>query len=74
VANPRGLLDTLKQLRHRKPNPKFCPACKGHNIYPQSILGILPTTYVCRDCGYTGVVAFEIDPEQKEPADPEPEK
>lgn len=59
----RGLLETLKLIKHHAPKPKFCPQCKGHNIYPTSNLGILPTVYKCRDCKYEGSIALEIDPE-----------
>jgi len=60
----RGLWETLKQLRHQPPTPKFCPKCRGHKIYPRSTMGILPMKYVCRDCGYEGSIVLEIDPEE----------
>jgi predicted RNA-binding Zn-ribbon protein involved in translation (DUF1610 family) len=66
VKNLKGFWETLKQIKHRSPKPKFCPRCKGHNIYPKSNLGILPTTYTCRDCGYEGVLVLEIDLESDE--------
>jgi len=66
----KGLWETLKLVRHRKPQPKFCPKCKGHNIYPVSLFGILPTTYRCRDCGYEGVLVLEVDREPEEDAEP----
>lgn len=59
----RGLLETIKLIRHRRPRPKFCPKCKSHNIKPVSILGILPMSYKCRDCGYEGSIVLEIDSE-----------
>ncbi len=59
----RGLLETLKLLKHNMPKPKLCPQCKGHNIYPTSNLGILPTVYRCRDCEYEGSLVLEIDSE-----------
>ena len=62
----KGLWETLKQIRHRRPKPKFCPRCKGHKIYPTSSLGILPTTYRCSDCGYEGILVIEIDREPEE--------
>ena len=63
----KGLIGILKQIKSRKPRPKFCPVCKGHNIYPTSILGFLPTTYACGDCGYRGVIALEIEEGKEEP-------
>ena len=62
----RDLLETIKHIRHRDPQPKFCPRCKGHNIYPTSIAGILPTTYRCMDCGYEGILVLEADVEPEE--------
>lgn len=64
VDGLRGLLETLKLLKHQPPKPKFCPHCRGHKIFPASNLGILPTTYKCRDCGYEGSVVIEIEPEE----------
>ena len=60
----RGFWETLKQARHQMPRPKFCPKCRGHNIYPNPTMGILPTTYRCRDCGYEGPLVLEIDPDE----------
>lgn len=62
----KELWETIKQIRHSRPKPKFCPQCKGHNIYPTSMLGILPTNYRCRDCGYEGVLVLEIEDDLEE--------
>jgi len=70
VTGLKGLWETLKQIRHRRPQPKFCPVCKGPNIYPTSTLGILPTTYKCRDCEYEGVLVLEVDQEPDGPTKP----
>lgn len=64
----KGLWETLKQIRHQMPRPKFCPKCKGHNVYSNPTLGVLPTTYRCRDCGYEGPLVIEIDPEEEREA------
>jgi len=66
VTDLKGILKTLKQIKHRRPQPKFCPSCKGHNIYPTAIIGILPTIYRCRDCGYKGALVLEIDVESRD--------
>ncbi|MFQ6052752.1 MAG: hypothetical protein ACE5OO_00795 [Candidatus Bathyarchaeia archaeon] len=66
MADLKGIWEILKQVRHRRPQPKFCPSCRGHNIISISKLGILPTTYICRDCGYRGTLFLEIDPEPRE--------
>lgn len=60
----KGLLDTFKNIRHKSPQPKFCPKCKGHRIYPISTLGILPAIYRCKDCGYESSIFLEIEPEE----------
>ena len=65
MTDLKGIWETLKQIRFRRPRPKFCPRCRGHNIYPVSMLGILPTTYRCRDCGYEGALVLEVDPEHE---------
>ena len=70
MTDLKGLWETLKQIRHRSPQPKFCPSCKGRNIYPTSILGILPTIYKCRDCGYQGAIVIEVDREPDRPPEP----
>jgi predicted RNA-binding Zn-ribbon protein involved in translation (DUF1610 family) len=66
VTDLKDLRETLKQIRHRKPQPKFCPVCRSHRIRAISLIGILPTTYVCDDCGYRGVLTLEIDEDADE--------
>ena len=63
----RGIKETLKNLRHGTPQPKFCPKCKGINIYPASSLGgWVPTTYKCKDCDYEGYIVLELEPGELE--------
>jgi predicted RNA-binding Zn-ribbon protein involved in translation (DUF1610 family) len=66
VNSLREIWGTLKQIRHAGPRPKFCPNCKGHEIFPETIFGILPTTYKCRDCGYIGPFVLELDTEEND--------
>ena len=66
VPSPRDLWETLKQIKHRSPQPKFCPICKGHNLSPTTLTGILPTRYRCTDCGYEDVLFLEVNPEMDE--------
>ncbi len=61
-----GFLEILKQVKHQSPQPKFCPSCRSHNIFPKESYGMFPTTYSCRDCDYEGNVVLEMDPEDKE--------
>jgi len=70
VPTLKGFWETIRQIRHRRPQPKFCPKCKGHNIYPTSFIGILPTTYRCMDCGYEGILVLEVDGDREGPAEP----
>ena len=62
----RGFLDILKQVKHQGPQPKFCPNCRSHNIFPKETYGALPQPYSCRDCDYEGFVILEMDPEDQE--------
>lgn len=55
----KNLKDTLKLLKHSKPKPVFCPKCNGSNISADSLYGVLPSMYNCRDCGYNGLVILE---------------
>jgi len=59
-------LEALKKIRYRDPEPKICPKCRGHNIYPEQNFGILPVTYRCRDCGYEGTLVLELEEEETE--------
>ena len=61
----KGLLETLRNLKYRAPQPKFCPVCKSHEIYSESTMGILPTVYRCKQCEYAGPLVLEIEPEDE---------
>jgi predicted RNA-binding Zn-ribbon protein involved in translation (DUF1610 family) len=65
VGGFKDFLEVFKRLKYSEPQPKFCPVCKGHNIYPMTTFGILPAVYRCADCGYEGAVALEIEPEEE---------
>ncbi len=56
-------MDILKQVKHQRPQVKFCPKCRSHNIFPKETYGALPQSYSCRDCDYEGYVVLEMDPE-----------
>ena len=63
----RGIKETLRHLRRGPPQPKFCPKCKGVNIFPTSNLGgLVPPTYKCEDCDYEGYIVLELEPEELE--------
>jgi predicted RNA-binding Zn-ribbon protein involved in translation (DUF1610 family) len=58
----KGIFETLKKVKHSSPTPKFCPKCKGHQIFPRQTFGILPLKYQCRDCDYEGTLVLELEP------------
>jgi predicted RNA-binding Zn-ribbon protein involved in translation (DUF1610 family) len=66
VERLREFLDIFRQVKHQKPQPKFCPNCRSHNIFSKETYGALPLSYRCRDCGYEGIVVLEMDPEDQE--------
>lgn len=51
----------LKEIKHEKVKPKFCPICKSPRLDRLLIIGILPSIYVCRECGYKGVLTVELE-------------
>jgi hypothetical protein len=55
-----GLMDTLRQIRYRRPRPVFCPRCESSDIHPIQNFGILPEKYMCHACGYEGVIVLEL--------------
>ncbi|MGD2201564.1 MAG: hypothetical protein PVJ38_08035 [Candidatus Bathyarchaeota archaeon] len=57
----RGLWETIRSIRHRSPQPKFCPKCKSANIRPKETFGIFPPVYKCKDCGYEGRIVIELE-------------
>jgi predicted RNA-binding Zn-ribbon protein involved in translation (DUF1610 family) len=64
VTTLRDLWRTITKVRHRGPQPKFCPMCGGHRVYSEPNFGILPTVYRCRDCSYEGPLVVEIEPDE----------
>ena len=60
----REITEILQSIKHKSPQPKFCPNCKSHKIYPNPSFGILPTTYSCRECEYEGTIVLEIELEK----------
>jgi predicted RNA-binding Zn-ribbon protein involved in translation (DUF1610 family) len=68
VEHLRGFFDILKQVKHQKPQLKFCPSCMSTKIYPKESYGMFPPTYSCRDCDYEGYVVLEKDPEDQDEA------
>lgn len=55
--------DLIKNLKHRKPAPRVCPACGSPRIRLSSRFDawLMPTVYVCLDCGYKGPIVMELE-------------
>lgn len=55
----------LKEIKHEKVKPKFCPICNSPRLDRLLMTGILPSIYVCRECGYKGVLTVELEKSPK---------
>jgi transposase-like protein len=64
LENVRELLKTLK---HRKPTRIYCPRCCSPKIHPTSSFNnwLIPSKYVCSNCGYTGSIVMELEQEEE---------
>ncbi|MGD6851743.1 MAG: hypothetical protein ACQCN6_06775 [Candidatus Bathyarchaeia archaeon] len=71
-----SIRDILKNTKHRKPTPIFCPRCCSPKIQLNSSLDVwlTPKQYYCENCGYHGILVMELEPEdsteQKENKEP----
>jgi len=65
----KEVLEALSKIKHKGMTPLVCPRCGTNNIRPEKsvTLGLLPTVYVCNDCGYRGHVVAEMDNEDSKP-------
>jgi predicted RNA-binding Zn-ribbon protein involved in translation (DUF1610 family) len=59
----KGILNAMRNVRYRGPEPVYCPNCRSTKIYPKANFGILPRYYQCKECGYEGFLVLEIEPE-----------
>jgi len=64
----KNMIEILKKLKHSKPSIILCPKCGSTKIHPASSLDswLMPTIYVCDDCGYRGPIIMEIEKEEPE--------
>lgn len=55
--------EVFKTVKHRKPAQIFCPRCASPKIHLHSGLDLwlTPQSYVCEDCGYTGILVMELE-------------
>jgi predicted RNA-binding Zn-ribbon protein involved in translation (DUF1610 family) len=59
-----GLKETLGKVRHRKPQPVFCPRCGSSDMKQSSSFGLLPIKWLCNVCGYEGTLVVELQPDE----------
>ena len=59
------LRDIMKSFKHRKASKIYCPRCASPNIRLSSSLSywLLPAKFVCKDCGYNGMIVMELEKE-----------
>ncbi|MGD6934087.1 MAG: hypothetical protein ACQCN5_07775 [Candidatus Bathyarchaeia archaeon] len=60
--------EVFKTVKHRKPAPIFCPRCASPKIHLSSGLDLwlTPKSYICEECGYTGLIVMELEKENEE--------
>jgi ribosomal protein L37AE/L43A len=59
-----GLRETLGKIRHRKPQPVFCPRCGSSDMKQTPSFGLLPVKWRCNACGYEGTLVVELQPDE----------
>jgi len=64
----KEFLKLMKRLKHSGKTIVACPKCGSTNIHQTSILNVwlLPSYWICKDCGYKGPIVMEIDVEQED--------
>jgi len=65
-----GIRDTFSKIRHRKPQPVFCPRCGSADLKRVANFGILPPKWRCEKCGYEGIIVLELEPDNLEGREP----
>ena len=76
LTNFREVLRELKHTNRKEKTEKICPKCASPKIflspvsetYPQ-MYGIVPSEYVCSNCGYRGPLVLEQIKEKEEQTD-----
>ena len=56
-------IEVLKELKRHRPSAIACPQCGSLNIYKSTGMDgwLLPASYLCPDCGYSGRVILEVE-------------
>jgi predicted RNA-binding Zn-ribbon protein involved in translation (DUF1610 family) len=62
-----GFREIFKTVKHRKPAQIFCPKCASPKIHLSSSLDLwlTPRSYVCEECGYSGLIVMELEKEEE---------
>jgi predicted RNA-binding Zn-ribbon protein involved in translation (DUF1610 family) len=62
-----GVREFFDSFKHRKPAQIFCPRCASPKIHLSSSLDfwLTPKTYVCDNCGYSGLIVMELEKEKE---------
>jgi transcription elongation factor Elf1 len=63
-----SLRDIFKSAKHKKPTQIFCPRCGSPKLALSSSLDywLTPKKYLCKECGYVGIVYMELEKEEEE--------
>ena len=63
-----AISNLIKSLKHRKPAPIVCPVCGSAKIKLSSRFDawLMPTVYICLDCGYRGPIVMELEKNKDE--------
>jgi C4-type Zn-finger protein len=75
LADFREVIKGLKHKKRGEATINVCPKCRspkillssGFDTYPR-MYGITPRKYVCKECGYSGVLIMEQIKETEEEA------
>jgi predicted RNA-binding Zn-ribbon protein involved in translation (DUF1610 family) len=61
-----GFREIFKTVKHRKPAQIYCPKCASPKIHLSSSLDLwlTPQSYVCEECGYSGLIVMELEKEE----------
>jgi len=62
-----GFREFFKTVKHRKPAQIYCPKCASPKIHLSSSLDLwlTPKSYVCEECGYSGLIVMELEKEEE---------
>jgi transposase-like protein len=62
-----NIRDVLKNIKHKKSTHIYCPKCSSPKLTLSSSLDywLTPQRYLCKECGYVGVVFMELEKEEE---------